>query len=286
MLHAKRPSLSPAVRGVTTRSGPMKPLLSTAGACALAFMMAAPAAAQAPATFLMKSGDRVQGDLIDVDAKGMLVTVNGKSQEWNVNDVAVIDFTGDATSFPRDEVNQIGGNHLLVLTNGQKLQGHFKDVGGNRPKIIYFTVAGQDRNFLSNTISRLYLATPPGTASAALPTERPITPGTGNVRVGARDGWVSSGLQVMQGEVVVISSNGEVRLSADPTDIATTAGSAKGRRAPGAPLPNTLAGALIGRIGNGQPFGIGNQNSFPAPGTGMLFLAVNDDDRNDNSGAF
>jgi hypothetical protein len=256
-----------------------------AAVATVALLAASSAFAQAPATFLMKSGDRVRGDLIDVDAKGMLVTVNGKSQTWNVGDVAVIDFTGDATSFPRDEVSQIGGDHLLVLTNGQKIQGHFKDVGGNRPKIIYFSVAGQDRNFLSNTISRLYLATPPG-SGPNIPTERPITPGTGNIRVGARDGWVSSGLQVMQGEVVVISSNGEVRLSADPTDTATAAGSAKGRRAPGAPLPNTLAGALIGRIGAGQPFGIGNQTSFPAPATGLLYLAVNDDDRNDNSGAF
>jgi hypothetical protein len=258
------------------------------GACvvALVVLAAVTAFAQAPATFLLRSGERVRGDLIDVDAKGMLVTVNGQSRTWNVGDVAVIDFTGDAQSFPRDEVNQIGGDHLLVLTNGQKLTGHFKDVGGNRPKIIYFTTGGQDRNFLSNTISRLYLAVPPGSGSAVAPIERPITPGTGDIRVSARDGWVSTGLQVRQGEVIVISSNGEVRLSTDPTDTATTAGSAKGRRAAGAPLPNELAGALIGRVGTDQPFGIGNQHSFPSPGTGMLFLAVNDDDLHDNAGAF
>jgi hypothetical protein len=269
----------------------MKPLLNTAGACvvALAILNAAPAFAQAPATFLLRSGERVRGDLIDTDAKGMLVTVNGQSQTWNVNDVVVIDFTGDARNFPRKEVDLIGSGSLLVLTNGQTIQGRFKDVGGNRPKIIYFTTGGQDRNFLSNNISRLYLAVPPDSTIGGGGSFQPLPPGqvgTGTMQVQARDGWVSTGLQVRQGEMIVISSNGEVRLSSDPSDTATTAGSAKGRRAASAPMPNELAGALIGRVGNGRPFGIGNQQSFPSPGSGMLYLAVNDDELNDNSGAF
>jgi hypothetical protein len=269
----------------------MKPLLNTTGACvvALALLGGATAFAQAPATFLLRSGERVRGDLIDTDAKGMLVTVNGQSQMWNVNDVVVIDFAGDARNFPRKEVDLIGSGSLLVLTNGQTIQGQFKDVGGNRPKIIYFTTGGQDRNFLSNNISRLYLAVPPDSAISGGGSFQPLPPGqvgTGTMQVQARDGWVSTGLQVRQGEVVTISSNGEVRLSRDPSDTATTAGSAKGRRAASAPMPNELAGALIGRVGNGRPFGIGNQNSFPAPGSGMLYLAVNDDDLNDNAGAF
>jgi hypothetical protein len=269
----------------------MKPLLNTTGACVVAFSLlsAATAFAQAPATFLLRSGERVRGDLIDTDAKGMLVTVNGQSQTWNVNDVVVIDFAGDARNFPRNEVDLIGSGSLLVLTNGQTIQGQFKDVGGNRPKIIYFTTGGQDRNFLSNNISRLYLAVPPDSTIGGGGSFQPLPPGqvgTGTMQVQARDGWVSTGLQVRQGEVVTISSNGEVRLSSDPSDTATTAGSAKGRRAARAPMPNELAGALIGRVGNGRPFGIGNQQSFPSPGSGMLYLAVNDDELNDNSGAF
>lgn len=258
-----------------------------ASVAALALLVASSAFAQAPATFLLRSGERVRGDLIDTDAKGMLVTINGQSRTWNVNDVVVIDFMGDATNFPQNEIRQIEGGNLLVLTNGQMIQGRFKDVGGNRPKIIYFTVGGQDRNFLSNNISRLYLGVPPGSAGiGGGGNAQPLTPGTGNIQVSAREGWVSTGLQVRQGEVVTISSNGEVRLSRDASDTATPAGSAKGRQAAGAPLPTVLAGALIGRVGTGQPFGIGNQTSFPAPGSGMLYLAVNDDDRNDNSGAF
>ena len=36
----------------------------------------------------------------------------------------------------------------------------------------------------------------------------------------------------------------------------------------------------------GRPFGIGDQRSFPAPATGLLYLTVNDDQKNDNSGEF
>ena len=47
-----------------------------------------------------------------------------------------------------------------------------------------------------------------------------------------------------------------------------------------------LAGALIGRIGNGAPFAIGNQTSIVAPASGVLFLGVNDDGFADNQGNF
>ncbi|MDP2056035.1 MAG: hypothetical protein Q8L75_20565 [Acidobacteriota bacterium] len=59
------------------------------------------------------------------------------------------------------------------------------------------------------------------------------------------------------------------------------------RTAQMAPLPTVNAGALIGRIGNsGRPFGIGDQASVPMPDAGMLYLAVNDDERGDNAGEF
>jgi len=51
-------------------------------------------------------------------------------------------------------------------------------------------------------------------------------------------------------------------------------------------MPGANAGALIGRVGNSAPFGIGDQTSVPMPFDGILFLAVNDDERSDNSGEF
>jgi hypothetical protein len=55
---------------------------------------------------------------------------------------------------------------------------------------------------------------------------------------------------------------------------------------PGAPLPDALAGALIGRIDNGRPFGIGNLSALLMPASGVLYLGINDDIVSDNSGEF
>jgi hypothetical protein len=50
-------------------------------------------------------------------------------------------------------------------------------------------------------------------------------------------------------------------------------------------MKQVLAGALIGRIGNGAPFAVGNQ-TITAPASGVLFLGVNDDQHADNKGNF
>jgi len=51
-------------------------------------------------------------------------------------------------------------------------------------------------------------------------------------------------------------------------------------------MPNAFAGALLGRIDGGLPFGIGDQTSIVAPASGLLYLGVNDDNVSDNSGQF
>jgi hypothetical protein len=54
------------------------------------------------------------------------------------------------------------------------------------------------------------------------------------------------------------------------------------------PLPNRPAAALVGRIGNsGDVFFVGSDTGvFRARTSGRLYLGVNDDYLNDNSGAF
>jgi hypothetical protein len=54
-----------------------------------------------------------------------------------------------------------------------------------------------------------------------------------------------------------------------------------------APLPNSLLGALIGRIDNNIAFGIGNMTQgLSMPQTGRLWIGVNDAVCADNGGAF
>ena len=107
-----------------------------------------------------------------------------------------------------------------------------------------------------------------------------------SIIVDARQRWIDAGVNVTQGELIMFDVTGDVRLSDDQADLAGPGGARSGRRAPDAPLARQAAGALIGRIGNGSAFGIGNQRSIRAPGTGRLYLSVNDDYLADNAGHF
>jgi hypothetical protein len=98
--------------------------------------------------------------------------------------------------------------------------------------------------------------------------------------------WTPTGIRVNQGDRLTFQSSGEIQISAGANNRASVAGSLSGRFVQNAPIPNALAGALIGRIDSGEPFGIGNQTSIIAPASGMLYLGINDDTLNDNSGQF
>ena len=92
---------------------------------------------------------------------------------------------------------------------------------------------------------------------------------------------------VRRGETLTFQTTGEVQLSGDGNDKAHSAGAYSQRRpGAGAPLPQELAGALVARIGNGQPFAIGNNTVVTMPEAGQLFLGVNDDSLGDNAGQF
>lgn len=106
------------------------------------------------------------------------------------------------------------------------------------------------------------------------------------VTVPATERWVDTGIDVRAGERLQFEANGRVSLRGNGELEATPAGTREGERTRRAPMPDVLAGALIGRVGNGRPFGIGNQSSVDMPGSGRLYLAVNDGAIRDNAGAF
>lgn len=98
--------------------------------------------------------------------------------------------------------------------------------------------------------------------------------------------WTDTSLRVRAGDLMYFDTTGTVRLSSERGDLATAAGARSGRRAADSLLSNQPAGALIGRIGNGEPFFIGNRRAVRAPSGGRLYLGVNDDYLEDNSGEF
>jgi hypothetical protein len=98
--------------------------------------------------------------------------------------------------------------------------------------------------------------------------------------------WTLTNMRVNRGDTVWFQATGEIRFSPNSRDRAGSAGSPDNKHVAGAPLPRELAGALIARIDNGRPFGIGNQTSVSMPASGILYLGVNDDVVRDNSGQF
>jgi Ca2+-binding EF-hand superfamily protein len=104
--------------------------------------------------------------------------------------------------------------------------------------------------------------------------------------VNARQAWTDTGIDVTAGDTIMFESEGTVRLSDDGNDIADPRGARSNRRAAGAPLQRTTAGALIARIGNGGINTVGDRRSVRANQTGRLYLGINDDHLADNSGEF
>jgi Ca2+-binding EF-hand superfamily protein len=108
-----------------------------------------------------------------------------------------------------------------------------------------------------------------------------------DIRVDPRERWTNTGIYVRTGDTVRLNATGTILMrQGDPNDIATAAGSRTGRRAENAIFRDQPAGALVGQIGGGAAFFIGNNGSFVAPQTGILYLGVNDDHLLDNSGEF
>ena len=154
----------------------------------------------------------------------------------------------------------------------------------NQPRMVTFKPNdAAERQVPFKDVRRIYLGNFPvqteGTTSLS---SRGRPPGSVNVPANAR--WVATNITVGRNDRVAFSATGQVQLSPDAEDKASPAGSLRGTRATAAaPAPTLLAGALIGRIGTGAPFAIGDQTQpLSMPAAGPLFLAVNDDQVDDN----
>ena len=108
----------------------------------------------------------------------------------------------------------------------------------------------------------------------------------GEIVVSPKVRWTDTGIHLREGEVVTLQASGIVQLSTDPADNGDPGGVHSGRRAPNAPLPSRVAGALIARVGDSSPILVGRNPTLRAPARGQLFLGVNDDTLSDNKGQF
>jgi hypothetical protein len=256
----------------------------------LAAPLAVPVVAQvpgAPATIVTRAGERIQGEVIDIAAPGLLIRQNGQERNLPTSEVAQIDFAGDGRS-PAGE----GGQPRILLRNGQTVDGRLTDIGGNRPKILYVDTASGQRQLNSDEVA-LVVLNPTGAAAAAAGGNSRATGAVGTIgrrqtttfTIPANQQWTETDVTVRDGETLQFRTAGEIEYA--PNAKANPAGVP--RQGPGGndvPLPNAPAGALIGRIDNGQPFMIGRNTSVRMPASGTLFLGINDDGVNDNRGDF
>ena len=257
------------------------------------------AAQQDRATVQLRDGSKFEGRIEELTANGELfVRVSLHDQRRvPVTSVALIDKVGGASGLPETELREAAGSqHLLLLTNGSSVKGRLVAIRGgegsaneNMPRTYVFRASdGGEHTYGPEQVARVYLGTYPvaaitGNVNNSVDLARGIdTPGA--LSVAARGGWVNTGLRVRKGEWISFSSSGQVQLSDNSGDRAGVAGTP--RTAPGAPMPSAYAGALIGRVGNGQAFAIGDQSAVAMPFDGILYLAVNDDERSDNAGEF
>ena len=249
--------------------------------CLSSFLFAMSATAQEGATLVLKSGERVGGNLTDMNAAGFIMQVNGQKRVVGANDVAVIEFTGgDANA---DVLARLrGGQQVVVLRNGQAIEGRLNDVGGTRPLRITIGTASGSRNFMSSDVAQIFLATPPG-AGAVATAGSPVGASSG-VRVDANQAWVDGGINVSRGDRLAFTASGDIMVA---PGVSTGVGGTSALSSRQYPVPNAMAGALIGKVGNSAPFLIGSDSQpIVMPADGRLMLGINDDGFGDNTGSF
>ena len=246
------------------------------------FLFAMSATAQEGATLVLRSGERVSGNLIDLNGSGFIMRTNGGDRRIGTNDVAVVEFTGgDANA---DVLARLrGGQQVVVLRNGQAIEGRLHDVGGTHPLRITVNTSSGAREFTSNDVAQIFLATPPGAAAVGT-AGAPAAPATSGVRVDANQAWVDSGVNVNRGDRVAFSASGDIMVA---PGMSSGVGGTPALSSPNYPVPTAPAGALIAKVGNSAPFLIGsNTQPILMPADGRLMLGINDDGFGDNTGSF
>jgi hypothetical protein len=105
------------------------------------------------------------------------------------------------------------------------------------------------------------------------------------IAVGGDRQWVDTGINVRAGDSLMIRADGRIRISRDNRQTVTAAGLPSGRL-DAATIPSAPVGGLIMRVGNGEAVFVGDQRTIRAPRAGRLYLGVNDNFFDDNTGQY
>ena len=176
---------------------------------------------------------------------------------------------------------------VLVLRSGRQIQGELVAVNGDTVQFRERS-GGRWRNvdYDRNDVLRIEF-TDLGSPGDSRGFARPGGLREREVVVSADVPWNDTGIDVRPGQTVFFEAAGRVRWGPDRRD--GPAGEHNSPRNPNRPIPNRPGAALIGRVGSGSgdSFFIGDDREAIRMRTGgRLFLGINDDVLNDNSGNF
>ena len=259
--------------------------------------------AQHSATLILTSGERVtgvvgyQGDAVSGQPRRafQILTSDGHRTSVAADEVAVVDFAGGRPATAELDALDADSPHVLILRNGNIRPGRLVGLV-NGEFVRWENQAGARVDIPARNVSRIYINQDSALAQFD-PRARPPASGlTGwlergfvakpEIPVPAATPWTDTAMIVRRGERLTFTVSGEIELTRSAAQSAGPAGLAS-LRADQAPVPDAAAGALIARIGNGRPFGIGGvHDPIAMPASGRLILGINDDSFDDNSGTF
>ena len=118
----------------------------------LAFGAAAQASAQS-ATVVLRSGERVQAEVMDL-GRDLSLRVNGAPRQVPLGDVVLFDFGGDGRNVPVEEVSKANAaGPFVVMRSGEQFNASLRDLTG-KPLVALFS-NGRRANL--SDVGRIYM---------------------------------------------------------------------------------------------------------------------------------
>jgi hypothetical protein len=170
----------------------------------------------------------------------------------------------------------------LVLRSGRRVDGDLVSVRGNT--VEFAEANGSTRRYDRSDVARIELNSSRYDDDQHLG-GRPSGLREKYTTVDAATQWNDTGVDVRSGMSVHFDASGRVRWGPDRQH--GPGGEGGNRYNANRPIPGRPGGALIGRIGNSDPFYIGDDKGpIRMRESGRLSLGVNDDYLEDNSGSW
>jgi hypothetical protein len=176
----------------------------------------------------------------------------------------------------------------LVLRNGRRVEGELVGVRGDTIEFDEWRgSSSRTQRFDRRDVSRIeFDDRGRSDGDSSLREGRPSGLRERRVQVSAATAWNDTGIDVRRGQDIYLDASGKVRWGPDRRH--GPAGEGGNHTNPNRPIPNRPGGSLIGRIGTGSDyFFIGEDTgALRMRDGGRLYLGINDDFLQDNSGYF